>query len=38
MIGKTIEKNNILYAKKEKKMFPAYVQNITQIVKNKLFF
>ena len=24
MIGKTIEKNNILYAKKEKKMFPAY--------------
>ena len=25
MIGKTIEKNNILYAKKEEKMFPAYV-------------
>ena len=38
---KKIEKNNltialnILYTKKEK-IYPAYVSNITQIVKNKL--
>ena len=28
---------NVLYAKKEK-IYPAIFQNITQIVKNKLFF
>ena len=28
---------NVLYAEKEK-IYPAYVSNITQIMKNKLFF
>ena len=50
MIGKKNEKNNVttalnvLYAKKEK-IYPVYAskhmlmfQNITQIMKNKLFF
>ena len=41
---KKIEKNNVaialnvLYAKKEKKYILLMFQNITQIVKNKLFF
>ena len=40
---KKFEKNNltialnVLYAKKEK-IYPAYVSNITQTVKSKLFF
>ena len=43
MIGKKIEKNSIrislnaLYAKNEK-IYPAYVSNVTQSVKNKSFF
>ena len=43
MIGKKFEKNNVktalnvLYAKKQKNILPIF-QNITQIVKNKLFF